>query len=123
MTQRIPPASDLLEAAADYLESGVLPTLEGYHRFQTRITVNVLRTVMRELRLAPAHLNTEHQRLRELLGHDGDLDSLRTELAQALLNGDQLLDDPTLTAHLRQSLLDALQIDNPKWASSQARDA
>ena len=123
MSTRIPPAPDLVEAAADYLESQVLPTLQGYHRFQTRIAVNVLRSVMRECRLASAHDDAEHERLRQLLGRDGALDSLRGELAAQLLDGRQPLDDTRLIAHLRQSLQDGLQIDNPKWAASPARDA
>ena len=84
MSSRIPPAPDLVEAAADYLESQVLPTLQGYHRFQTRIAVNVLRCVMRECRLASAHDDAEHERLRQLLGRDGALDSLRGEPIETL---------------------------------------
>ena len=54
MPQSIPKAAVLLEAAVKYLETELMPTLEGYHRFQTRVTVNVLNTVRRELELRGA---------------------------------------------------------------------
>ena len=44
MPQSTPKAAILLEAAVKYLESELMPTLDGYHRFQTRVTVNVLNT-------------------------------------------------------------------------------
>lgn len=121
MTAPVPDAATLLQAAADYLEGELLPTLEGYHRFQTRVTVNALRIVMRELRLAPAQRAAERARLAALLGHDGDADALEAELAAALVDGTRSLDDPALVAHLRQTLADALAIDNPKWADAPAQ--
>ena len=51
MPQSMPDASTLLGAAVKYLEDELLPTLEGYHRFKTRVTVNVLNTIRRELEL------------------------------------------------------------------------
>jgi hypothetical protein len=54
MSTTVPDTPALLQAAADYLEGELLPTLPDYHRFQTRVTVNLLRLVERELRLAPA---------------------------------------------------------------------
>jgi len=117
MSRLIPPAATLLQASADYLEHELLPTLAGYHRFQTRITVNVLRTLQRELELGPARDAAEHSRLVALLGHEGSLPALEAELAAAIAEGRIALDAPELTAHLRHSLRDALAIDNPKWAA------
>ena len=51
MPQSMPTAPVLLTAAIKYLEQELLPTLTGYHRFQTRVTANVLNTVRRELEL------------------------------------------------------------------------
>ena len=48
MPNSVPSAGTLLLAAARYLEDELLPTLEGYHRFQARVTVNVLRIVERD---------------------------------------------------------------------------
>ena len=110
-----PEATELLDAAIDYLERELLPTLTGYHRFQCRVTVNVLAQVRRELVLAPGQADAERARLASLLGHPGDRDELSRELAARIRAGEFSLDDPALLAHLRLSLVEALRINNPKW--------
>ena len=115
MPQSIPKAAVLLEAAVKYLEAELMPTLTGYHRFQTRVTVNVLNTVRRELELRGAQADAERARLVAMLGHDGDVETLSIELAERIRAGAISIDDPALHAHVRQSLADALAINNPKW--------
>jgi uncharacterized protein DUF6285 len=110
-----PSAPALLDAAIDYLERELLPTLGGYHRFQCRVTVNVLAQVCRELVLAPTQAEAERARLTALLGHPGERDELSRELAARLRAGEFALDDPALLDHLRRSLVEALRINNPKW--------
>lgn len=110
-----PEISVLLEAATDYLEQELLPTLEGNHRFQCRVTVNVLRQVHRELLLGPTHAARECERLRALLGHDGDRETLTRELARRIRDGSIPIDDATVLEHLRTGLEEALRINNPKW--------
>lgn len=106
MPNSVPPAGTLLQAAARYLEDELLPTLEGYHRFQTRVTLNVLRIVERELRL------------------DGPQDeavatAARLALADAIRAG-QIPVDAALAAQLRQGLGEALAINNPKWTHTES---
>ena len=115
MPQSTPKAATLLEAAVKYLETELMPTLDGYHRFQTRVTVNVLNTVRRELELRGAQAEAERSRLVAMLGHDGDVETLSVELAERIRAGAIAIDDPALRAHVRQSLADALAINNPKW--------
>jgi hypothetical protein len=112
-----PDAPALLDAAIDYLERELLPTLAGYHRFQCRVTVNVLAQVRRELALAPGHADAERARLVALLDADpdGDRDALSRELAARIRAGELALDDPELLDHLRKSLVEALRINNPRW--------
>ena len=112
-----PDAPALLDAAIDYLERELLPTLAGYHRFQCRVTVNVLAQVRRELALAPGQADAERARLIALLGAgpDGERDALSRELAARIRAGELALDDPALLDHLRQSLVEALRINNPRW--------
>jgi hypothetical protein len=110
-----PDASALLDAAIDYLERELLPTLAGYHRFQCRVTVNVLAQVRRELALAPGQADAERARLAALLGHPGERDELSRELAARIRAGEIAVDDPALLDHLRRSLVEALRINNPKW--------
>jgi hypothetical protein len=110
-----PEAAILLDAAIDYLERELLPTLAGYHRFQSRVTVNVLAQVRRELALAAAQAEAERARLVALLGRNGGRDELSRELAARIRAGEVALDDPALLDHLRRSLVEALRINNPKW--------
>src|SRR5262245_35943859 len=110
-----PDAQTLLDAAIDYLERELLPSLSGYHRFQARVTVNVLAQVRRELALAAPQAEAERVRLVALLGRDGDRDELNRELAARIRSGGVALDDPALLDHLRRSVIEALQINNPKW--------
>jgi hypothetical protein len=110
-----PEPTILLDAAIDYLQRDLLPTLTDYHRFQCRVTVNVLAQVRRELVLAPAQADAERARLVALLGHDGERDELSRELAARIRAGAFAIDDPGLLDHLRRSLVEALRINNPKW--------
>jgi hypothetical protein len=101
MPDSIPSAETLLQAAARYLEEELMPTLAGYHRFQTRVTVNVLRMVERELRAA------------------GDADAASSAvdsgLAEAIRTGRLPIDAPGLRRQLREGLAEALAINNPAW--------
>lgn len=116
MPQSMPSAPILLTAAVKYLEQELLPTLTGYHRFQTRVTANVLNIVRRELELREKQSAAERERLRALVGHDGDAETLSSELSELIRQGALDLNDADLRAHLRQSLADALAVNNPKWA-------
>jgi len=111
----LPDADALLEAAVRYLESELLPTLSGYHRFQCRVAVNVLQQARREHALGPAQARAEAARLQELLGRDGDVEALSRDLAARIRAGEFALDDPALLRHLRLSLEEALRINNPRW--------
>jgi hypothetical protein len=115
MPQSLPDAPTLLDAAVKYLEEELLPSLDGYHRFKTRVTANVLNTIRRELELRGKQAAAERARLAAILGHDGDVDALSLELSERIRLGAIDLNDPALRAHLRQSVADALAINNPKW--------
>src|SRR5271156_6937030 len=114
MPQSTPKAAVLLQAAVKYLETELMPTLDGYHRFQTRVTVNVLNTVRRELELRGAQAAAERSRLVAMLGHDGDVEALSVELAERVRAGAISIDDAALRAHGRPSLADALAVHKPK---------
>jgi Domain of unknown function (DUF6285) len=115
MPRSMPDASTLLSAASQYLERELMPTLSGYHRFQTRVTVNVLNIIRRELELQGKHESSEGARLAPIVGHDGPIDTLNNELCDLIRRGGIDPGDPALRAHIRQSLADALAINNPKW--------
>src|SRR5258708_8469791 len=104
MPQSTPKAAILLEAAVKYLETELMPTLDGYHRFQTRVTVNVLNTLRRELELRGTQALAEHARLVAMLGHDAAVETLRLELAEKIPAGSIAIDSHALPAHARQPL-------------------
>lgn len=115
MPQSIPDTPTLLSAAVKYLEEELFPTLSGYHRFQTRVTINVLNLIRRELELRVAQSVAERTRLSAMVGHEGEVKALSDELCQRIRSGAINLNDEKLRAHLRQSLADALEINNPRW--------
>ena len=115
MPRSMPDAPTLLGAAVKYLEEELMPTLTGYHRFKTRVTINALSVVRREAELRAAQARAEAERLAAILGHDGELEALSAELAQRIREGAISVDDPAMRAHVRQALADALAINNPKW--------
>jgi hypothetical protein len=115
MPQSYPDIKTLLTAATKYMESELMPSLDGYHRFKVRVTVNVLNTIRRELEMRETQAKAEHKRLVAILGHDGDVETLSRELSERIRRGDFSLEDQRLRAHIKQSLSDALSIANPKW--------
>ena len=115
MPKSKPDAKILLQAAIGYLEQELMPTLADYHRFQTRVTINVLKIVDRELELADRQALAEQARLTALLGRDDALEALNDELVERIRTGAVPLDGPSLRDHVRRSLAEALAINNPKW--------
>lgn len=115
MSRSLPAAETLLDACVAYLQDRLMPELEGYHRFQTRVVINVLKIVARELRRRDGIDAEETASLRALLGHDGSLEDLESELARSIRDGGLPLDDPELLNHLRASLENRLSVNNPRW--------
>jgi hypothetical protein len=110
-----PDAAALLAVLRQYLETDLPPLLPDYHKFQLRIAGRLLAMLEREVTEGVAMDAAELERLRQLLGRDGSLADLNTMLAQAIRDGAMDLDDAALQNYLRQSLADALRINNPKW--------
>ena len=115
MPSSMPDAATLLKAAIRYLEDELMPELAGYHRFKCRVTVNALSTIRRELERGEDFGEREASRLQTLLGHSGDRANLSAELADQIRGGKIAPDDEALRDHIRESLREALAINNPKW--------
>lgn len=119
MTTDRPSVPELVVAVREFLETEVQPGLEGSVAFHTRVAVNVLKIVERELAEGPTLAADEKSRLVGLLGHDGDLDDLATELIEAIRAGRMDVQTPGLTEHLRSTVMAKLAIDNPRYKSYQ----
>lgn len=90
----VPTAAQLVEAVREFLESDVMAATEGRVRFHTRVAVNALKMVERELALGPAQAAV-HRAALDRLGvadeaalaaaiRSGALDGRRDEVVQVL---------------------------------------
>ena len=112
-----PTASELLDIVAEFLRAEVLPALTGRVAFHARVAANVLDTVRREMALSPSALAGETERLRALLGHDGDGAELNRELCEKIAGGEVDTNSPELIRHLWATTIDTMSIDQPNYAT------
>ncbi len=112
-----PTLKELVEAVREFLEKKVSPAVDKSTAFHTRVAVNVLKIVERELELGPDLEDQERDRLRRLLNQEGTLKELTAELCQRLREGDIDYNDPTMIDHLKKTAMGRLSIDNPKYSA------
>lgn len=105
----LPTAAQLVEAVREFLERDVMAATDGRVQFHTRVAVNALRMVERELDLGPAQ-RAAHLAALERLGVASD-----AELAAAIRNG--ALDDRRreVLDVLRQTVRAKLEVANPAY--------
>jgi hypothetical protein len=117
MLDEHPSAAELVAAVAGFLESEVAPALDGRIVFHTRVAVNALRIVERELTSGSAAVAADTARLRDLTGAAGSLASLNSALAAQIRDGTLSTSDGALREHLIRSVLARIAIDNPRYPS------
>ncbi|HUR76708.1 MAG TPA: DUF6285 domain-containing protein [Acidimicrobiales bacterium] len=107
----LPTAGELVEAVREFLERDVMSATEGRVQFHTRVSINVLNMVQRELENATAQSDAHAQRLASL-----GVASER-ELSEAIASGqfDDRLDQ--VVAVVRATVRDKLIVANPKYLS------
>ena len=104
-----PDASGLLEAVREFLEKDVMEATDGRVRFHTRVAVNVVAMVERELALGPEQ-SARHAAGLATLGVKDE-----KELAGAVRSGALGLEDPRLWAVVSTSVRDRLAVANPRY--------
>ncbi|SEH03383.1 hypothetical protein SAMN05444920_13615 [Nonomuraea solani] len=104
----VPAAAQLVAAVRDFLQTDVLPAVEGRVRYHTRVAINVLGMVEREMELGPDQAERHAARLAEL-GVAGDAD-----LAAAIREG-RVTDDAALVTALEQAVRAKLEVANPGY--------
>ncbi|MBK9178458.1 MAG: hypothetical protein IPM45_02595 [Acidimicrobiales bacterium] len=111
-----PSAQQLVEAVREWLEREVLPAVEGRLQFHTRVAVNVLGMVERELELGPEQAADHAERLASLGVAD------EAELAAAIRSG--ALDDryDEVRAAVAATVRDKLAVANPRYAAPDPPD-
>jgi len=112
----VPTAGELAEAVREYLERDVAPELDGRLRFLTRVAVNVMAQLERELELGPELARAHRERLTTLgLADDAGL-------VRAIRDGslDDRMDD--VVAATRASVVGKLRIANPRYLRPSDQD-
>lgn len=109
-----PSITDLVSAVRAFLAE-IEPQLAARSAFHAKVAGNALAIVERELGHPPTA--AEAAMLREVLGHDGTLPALRTELCEKLRDGRVGVDTPGLIDALLTATLAQVAVDNPKYAT------
>ena len=91
-----PTSEELVEAVREFLEHDVMDATEGRIQFHTRVAINVLGMVQREIELGPAQEAAHRERL-NALGFDSD--ERYDEIKSAVYD----------------SVVDKLRVANPKY--------
>ncbi|MEY2453494.1 MAG: hypothetical protein QOD92_3068 [Acidimicrobiaceae bacterium] len=107
-----PTAEELVEAVREFLERDVMAATEGRVQFHTRVAVNVLGMVQRELEVGPAQAAAHRARL-DALGFADE-----AALASAIRAGD--VDDryDEIKTAVAATVRDKLTVANPKYLES-----
>ena len=105
----IPTAAELVEAVREFLERDVLPAVEGRVQFHTRVAMNVLGMVEREIALGAAQAEAHAAGL-AALGVSSE-----EELAARIRSGeaDDRLDE--IGRFVRETVRAKLDVANPKY--------
>ncbi|NWH07841.1 MAG: hypothetical protein HXY22_04195 [Alphaproteobacteria bacterium] len=111
-----PSSLEMIAAVREFLETRVLPALEGHTAFHARVAINVLGIIARELEQYPAALEEERRRLEAILGHPGPIEGLARELCLKLRDGSLGLESPGVAEHLRLSTIAKVAIDQPLYS-------
>lgn len=115
-TVDMPRLDELVTSVRDYLRADVMKATQGRTQFLARVAGNSLDVVLRELAVGERHRARQAERLRDLLGEPGGLESLRGRLVQRLRDGRIALDHPGLAEYLRESVVNQVAIDQPNYS-------
>ncbi len=105
----VPTSAELIEAVREWLERDVLSSTEGRLRFHSRVAVNVLSMVEREMAMGGAQATAHNERL-VALGVDSE-----AALAVLIRSGDAADRQAEISAALFEWVVDKLRVANPKY--------
>jgi hypothetical protein len=111
-----PTAPELIDSVIKFIEERAAPQLKDRDAFLCRVAVNALAAVKREIQQGPDAETAAVDRLRALLGRDGDFVTLNAALCDGIRDGgiDPLA--PAVLAHMKASIIDQVRIDQPQYA-------
>ncbi len=108
---------ELLEAVRQFLRQEVLPELDGFKAYNTRVAANALGIVAREMQMGAGLVELDAQ-IATTLGLDAQTGAITQQIALGLRAGTLAADERVLT-YLKQRTLLAIAIDNPKYSGLQ----
>lgn len=111
-----PTASELIDSVIRFIEERAAPQLKDRDAFLCRVAVNALGAVKREIEQGPAAEAAATERLRALLGRDGDFETLNAALCDGIADGSIDGMAPQVLAHFKASIIDQVRIDQPNYA-------
>ena len=112
-----PRSQELLSAVSTFLRNDVMQETGGRTRFLARVSANVIDIILRETRDLQLYRQMELDSLCKLFSVDGEsLEALRWRLVESLRKKGCRLDDESMQAHLRQTVVNQIAIDNPKYS-------
>jgi len=112
----MPRVDELVTSVRDFLHGDVMSMTSGRTNFLARVAGNSLDIVNRELTIGPELRRREQRRLEELLGRNGTFDDLRWWLVEALRDGSMNIAHVDLQEYLRESVVNQVAIDQPKYS-------
>jgi hypothetical protein len=112
-----PTLIELTKAVADFLRNEITPIISGHNAFKLRVAINILDLATRQLTLGTDSDREELERLTNLLGMKGTLMELNRVLAERIAKGELDLRTSGLAAHLWQTTMEKLAVDQPNYAS------
>jgi hypothetical protein len=110
-----PTAAELLAAVREHLIENLAPTLEGQPAFHLRVATNALAIVERTMAEGDAMDQAELNRLRDLLGGEGDLLDANRKLSRVIRTGEMGDRRKSIVAHLRTTSIAKLRLSNPRY--------
>lgn len=114
--QDSPSSPEMLDSIISLLRERISPKLEGHDLYAVRVAINSLGIIKREIEQRPDAAAAERERLVDILGHEGTLDALNTELCEKIRQGDFTLRDKPVVDHLKQTVIDQVRIDQPRYS-------
>ncbi len=115
MTQDRPTAAELVASVREFLERDMMAATEGRVQFHTRVAVNALGMIERELTLGPGFQQAERTRAAALLGHDAEPVELERAIAAGIRDGSLDAQLDAVRAHVRLTVREKLLVANPGY--------
>ena len=115
-----PTKNELLGAVREFMEEKLLPELQGHLGFNTRVAINVLKIIERELELGGDISQQARKRLIALLEIENETHSnheMNVLLSEAIREKKLTYQNEQVLEHLWLTTLDKLSVDNPKYQS------